>query len=322
MKSIELKRQKTKNEKESAENQAAALCDAHAHIGSRRELLLRRKQGIRSLICAVNPKEAAQLEELSARPELSPVVIPSFGLHPWQSGEHSFCEMEPWLLKAPVIGEIGMDSVWCSVPLAVQERAFCAQLELASALKKPVVLHTKGQEKRIAGLIARYENTYLVHWYSGTEGLEEFIALGCYFSIGPDVFFNPSTRRAALLAPKNRLLTETDGCGAVKWAFENFLGAPGWTEEAKREKAKRLPGWRDIEGVLKNTLFETAALRLEKNASPFFFPETLADASGSQTECEDAAAEKDGSKSGFLQREARRLAAQAEENFFRFLASS
>lgn len=100
--------------------------------------------------------------------------------------------MEPWLLKASVIGEIGLDSVWCSVPLSVQEKAFCAQLELASAMKKPVVLHTKGQEKHIARLIRAYPNTYLVHWYSGEEGLSDFLDLDCYFTIGPDVFYQPA----------------------------------------------------------------------------------------------------------------------------------
>lgn len=41
-----------------------------------------------------------------------------------------------------------MDSVWCDVDLKIQKEVFEKQLQLAQALNKPVILHTKGQEKR------------------------------------------------------------------------------------------------------------------------------------------------------------------------------
>lgn len=227
-----------------------ALYDAHAHIGTTEELTLRKKQNILSLICATDPEEAKQLEELAADPSLSSVIRPAFGLHPWKADQISFLAMEPWLLKASVIGEIGLDSVWCSVPLSVQEKAFCAQLELASAMKKPVILHTKGQEKQIARLIRAYPNTYLVHWYSGGKGLSDFLDLDCYFTIGPDVFYQPAVQKAAVLAPENRLLVETDGCSAVKWAYEqaSFCKRP-------------LPPWNDIKAVLNHSIDTIASLR-------------------------------------------------------------
>lgn len=226
------------------------LYDAHAHVGSMEELTLRNKQNIFSLICASCPDEAKKLEELTGDPLLSPIICLTFGLHPWKAEQISFQEMEPWLLKAPVIGEIGMDSVWCSVPLSVQEKAFCSQLELASAMKKPVILHTKGQEIQIARLIKKYPNTYLVHWYSGEEGFSEFLDSDCYFTIGPDVFCNPSVQKAAVLAPENRILVETDGCSAVKWAYDQNHGCQG-----------QLPPWNDIAAVLKYSISITASLR-------------------------------------------------------------
>ena len=87
--------------------------------------------------------------------------------------------------ECPVIGEIGMDSVWCNVPLAVQEKVFTEQLAVAAQLDKPVILHTKGQEKRIASLIAGYPNTYLVHWYSDPVFPKSFLELDCYFLSAP-----------------------------------------------------------------------------------------------------------------------------------------
>ena len=268
------------------------LFDAHAHLGDEEELLSRKRENISSLVCAGTPEEAERLMLLCEHSPFSPILLPALGLHPWQAGNVSFRDMEPWLLKAPVIGEIGMDSVWCDVPLSKQEKVFCAQLELASALKKPVVLHTKGQEKKIAGLIRNYENTYLVHWYSGEEGLSEFLELDCYFTVGPDVFYNPSVQRAARLAPENRLLVETDGCSAVKWAYENFLGG-------ELSGTVSLPDWRDIRGVLEHSIRKTALLRAE--AQKGSLKETVPD-------------------KGFPEPLAERLAGIMEQNFLRFLS--
>lgn len=268
------------------------LFDAHAHLGDEEELLSRKRENIASLICAGTPEEAERLMLLCEHSPFSPILLPALGLHPWQAGNVSFRDMEPWLLEASVIGEIGMDSVWCDVPLPEQERAFCAQLELASALKKPVVLHTKGQEKKIAGLIRNYENTYLVHWYSGVEGLSEFLELDCYFTVGPDVFYNPPVQRAARLAPENRLLVETDGCPAVKWAYENF-------QAGEFSGQISLPDWRDVRGVLEHSIRKTALLRAKSQK------EFLEDA-GPDRNFPDAPAEH--------------LAGIMEQNFLRFLS--
>ncbi len=44
--------------------------------------------------------------------------------------------MLPLLKKAPIIGEIGMDSVWCDLDLNIQKEVFEKQrLQLAHALK-------------------------------------------------------------------------------------------------------------------------------------------------------------------------------------------
>ena len=197
------------------------LFDAHAHLGDEEEFLSRKRENISSLVCAGTPEEAERLMLLCEHSPFSPILLPALGLHPWQAGNVSFRDMEPWLLKAPVIGEIGMDSVWCDVPLSKQEKVFCAQLELASALKKPVVLHTKGQEKKIAGLIRNYENTYLVHWYSDNNGagMREYLGLDCYFTVGPDAGKSEAVKQVIKSVPLSRLLVETDGWPAVCWAL-------------------------------------------------------------------------------------------------------
>ncbi len=176
------------------------LCDAHAHLGNDTEWEERTGKGILSLICATGPEEAgklfSRLEWLKGR-----AVIPTAGLHPWYADQYTVQDMEPYIRRCPVVGEIGMDSVWCQVPLPVQERVFREQLAMACSLKKPVVLHTKGQEKAIASILKEYPNRYLVHWYSCEEYLEEYLALDCYFSVGPDAWWNPAVAQAARRAP-------------------------------------------------------------------------------------------------------------------------
>ena len=162
------------------------LCDAHAHLGNDTEWEERTGKGILSLICATGPEEAgklfSRLEWLKGR-----AVIPTAGLHPWYADQYTVQDMEPYIRRCPVVGEIGMDSVWCQVPLPIQERVFREQLAMACSLKKPVVLHTKGQEKAIASILKEYPNRYLVHWYSCEEysggvsgsGLLLFCGTGC-----------------------------------------------------------------------------------------------------------------------------------------------
>mgnify|MGYP000804677700 CR=1 FL=1 len=69
------------------------------------------------------------------------------------------------------------------------------------------------------------------------EYLEEYLALDCYFSVGPDAWWNPAVAQAARRVPRDRILVETDGLGAVQWAYENGpedgkRTAPGTVSEA------------------------------------------------------------------------------------------
>ena len=77
------------------------------------------------------------------------------------------------------------------------------------------------------------------------EYLEEYLALDCYFSVGPDVWWNPAVEQAARRVPRDRILVETDGLGAVQWAYENGpedgkRTAPGTVLEALENTVRRM----------------------------------------------------------------------------------
>lgn len=212
------------------------LVDAHAHYSGPAELPVRR--GMRTLFCGDRPETAARV--LALRSNAMPV---SCGLHPWYADRHALREMLPFIRQSDALGEIGLDSVWCDVDPARQLDALRRQLALAQALRLPVVLHTKGMERKIADEIAGRPLRALVHWYSCMEHLDAYIALGCWFTVGPDHAVNPAVRQVIRRVPPDRLLTETDGLEAVAWA----LGRPVSPDE--------------LPGVLRGELRAIAAAR-------------------------------------------------------------
>ena len=139
------------------------------------------------------------------------------------------------------------------------------QLQLAAEWKKPVVLHTKDQEREILELIRRYPNTYLVHWYSADHDLDGYLDLNCYFSIGPDVVWNPAVQQVARRVPENRILLETDGMDAVKWAWEEG-------EKRKTQDQKKMQNQQNGSIKVKDSLYATARMAAKLRNS---LPETL-----------------------------------------------
>lgn len=196
------------------------VTDAHAHVKTKAEALERIREGIPTMVCGTDPEDARWVMELCHMPEAEGILLPVFGLHSWYADQWKVEDMMPYLEKCQVIGEIGMDSLWCNVPLKRQKEVLEKQLQIAAEWKKPVVLHTKDQEREILESIKKYPNTYLVHWYSADHDLDGYLDLDCYFSVGPDVIWNPAVQQVAKRVPENRILLETDGMEAVKWAWE------------------------------------------------------------------------------------------------------
>lgn len=210
------------------------VIDMHAHLSlsetkdrvkMSQELEVRREQRIFTCFSAGTPGEWRQLEAYRSREEL----LVSFGIHPWYADRYTLEECREYLEQCDLIGEIGMDSVWCQVPERVQELQLEAQLQLAAELQKPVILHTKGKEKRISQILRGFPGKACVHWYSGSlEDLEAYLEQDCYFTLGPDTEALCSAehesqegqvrRRMLREIPAERLFVETDGLSAIAWA--------------------------------------------------------------------------------------------------------
>lgn len=191
------------------------LTDGHSHIKNTKVLDVLKACNVWTLGCAMDPKESEQLRQWAKTCDR---LIPTYGIHPWNAEKVAISEMTEYLQECCVIGEIGMDSVWCKVPLESQEKAFVAQLDIAQHRNVPVILHTKGQELEIANILKRYSIPALIHWYACDKHLERYLDMGCYFTIGPDIDTDVTVQEVAKHAPLDRILVETDGVDGVAWA--------------------------------------------------------------------------------------------------------
>src|SRR5262245_59352377 len=126
------------------------LFDAHNHLQDDRlaphlgNILdaLPKSGVIRMVVNGSCESDWPQVLELARR---SPLVIPSFGYHPWYVKERSPKWKEVLvrhLDSVPsAVGEIGLDKWIKDHDLAQQEEAFIWQLELATERNLPVSIH-------------------------------------------------------------------------------------------------------------------------------------------------------------------------------------
>lgn len=197
------------------------IYDLHSHINDISELETYLSQGIVPLI---NCRSAAGFMDykkfISETIYDTSDVLYSIGLHPHDADslEDRFSDKyEALIERAPLVGEIGMDSCWTKLDRKTQEKAFIYGLELAKKFDKPVILHTKGMEKEILDIISDFDLTYIVHWYGCRDYQEDYRDLGAYFTVGPAIFSDPDVEKLVSNVSLEKLLLETDGIDALKW---------------------------------------------------------------------------------------------------------
>ncbi|MEG2172035.1 MAG: TatD family hydrolase [Desulfovibrionaceae bacterium] len=114
------------------------------------------------------------------------------------------------------VGEIGLDYFWHDCPPEVQKAAFSAQLTLARAVERPVVIHSRdAHDDTLALLEAHGFIGYPLIWhcFGGDTALaHRIINNGWHISIPGPVTYpaNAALREAVKSIPLDRLLVETD----------------------------------------------------------------------------------------------------------------
>jgi TatD DNase family protein len=168
-----------------------------------------------------------------------PAVFASVGIHPQEAANASSEALDKMTRLALderciAIGEIGLDYYHFDNPdVPTQQEAFIAQMRLAAKLRKPILIHCRTSElampqaKEKFGAADAWEDLLtligehwtptglggIMHCFSGSvEQAERSLAAGFHLSFAGNLTYPKSQaiRDAAVLAPADRLLVETD----------------------------------------------------------------------------------------------------------------
>ena len=209
--------------------------DAHAHL-DRYDLL--GEQALGSALTEVTQHRILTISNSMDLPsywrnreisEKCSLVIPTFGVHPWNAPEHvdRLDELSEAIEQSPMLGEIGLDHCFVQDRSAypAQRRVLEFFLGAARDQSKIAIVHSKGAERDLLELLDQYDiPRVIVHWYSGPLDIfREMAARGVYLTVGIEVLYSEHIQAIAREIPSGQLLTETDNPGGPK----GFLGEPG-----------------------------------------------------------------------------------------------
>jgi TatD DNase family protein len=201
------------------------LIDAHVHLDQYGDRLTDALNEIaqQKIFTVATAMDAPSYSELRAIALRSPLILPTFGVHPKRAPQYAarLKDLSAFIEESPAIGEIGLDFHWEKDPstYASQKRVLEYFFAAAREQNKLVNLHTKGGEKEILRLLEKYQiRRAIIHWYSGPmDILRELINYGAYFTVGVEALFSQHIKAIAREIPERLLLTETDNPGGLKW---------------------------------------------------------------------------------------------------------
>ncbi|MFO7658503.1 MAG: TatD family hydrolase [Bacteroidales bacterium] len=146
----------------------------------------------------------------------------SVGLHPWNvntsnlSGDIGLVRNAAINPNVIAIGETGLDRK-INVPYIDQLKAFEQQLEIAEALKKPVIIHCVKAYDDIISIRKKFspDIPWIIHWFNASNQIAtELIKHNCYLSFGIMLFKENSKAFAVFKnLPDNKMFFETDDAG-------------------------------------------------------------------------------------------------------------
>lgn len=144
--------------------------------------------------------------------------------------------------KVVAVGEIGLDYHYDLSPRPVQRDVFAAQLKLAAAAGKPVVIHTREAWEDTAALLRKHwSGSGIMHCFTGgPDEAREALELGFHLSFGGIVTFPKAenVRESVRLTPDDRLLVETDAPYLAPVPHRGKRNEPAFLVETVRKLAE------------------------------------------------------------------------------------
>lgn len=145
----------------------------------------------------------------------------SAGLHPWYLNRMSVNECGDKLIELAsspyvlAIGEIGIDKA-IATPLKTQLDYFDAQLNIARAFQKPVIIHAVKSYNDLMPFLKKSRVPFIFHGFAGNEQqAKELLKYNCKLSFGRSVFEEKGQRVLSSI-PHDAFLLETDAMPALR----------------------------------------------------------------------------------------------------------
>ncbi len=204
------------------------LIDTHCHLFEERfandlDQVLRRaaEAGVRQIVAvgAFGPIDSDR--QTVALAERHDNVFAAIGVHPHDASDCDDARIAQLreLAQSPkvvAIGESGLDFHYMHSPSEAQEASLRRHLELAAELDRPIVIHCRNAEARLAAIVRESGLTPasgVIHCFTGdADAAREFLALGFYISFSGILTFKNAgaLREAARIIPDDRVMVETD----------------------------------------------------------------------------------------------------------------
>ena len=247
------------------------MIDSHTHLDScapdDAELVAEAEAaGVRRIL-TIGQDGATGRAALQAAEDF-PQVFAAIGHHPNHAtgfdGGH-LAELEALAAhdQCRAIGETGLDDFRDYAPRPDQERAFHAQIDLARATAKPLVIHTRAAEDdTIATLRDRAHGLdVILHCFSMPDRLDECLAEGWFISFAGNVTYPKATdlAEAAERVPDDRLLVETDAPYLTPQVVRKERNRPAFVTHTARFVAER-----------RGQTYEQLEAVVERNAARLF----------------------------------------------------
>jgi TatD DNase family protein len=205
------------------------MIDSHCHLDSAdfdddRDAAIERAlaAGVEHMMAIGTGNGPPDLEAGIRLAERHAAFYATVGIHPHDASKAGPADLDRMaaLLAHPkvlAVGEIGLDYHYDFSPRDVQKSVFIAQMDIATAARKPIVIHTREAWDDTIALLEQHWAPHaiggIMHCFSGgPEEARRAIELGFYLSFGGIVTFPKAldVQTAAKSAPRDRILIETD----------------------------------------------------------------------------------------------------------------
>jgi TatD DNase family protein len=266
------------------DDQRPIFVDSHAHLeveqfDADRSAVLQRAgdAGIKTILAIGSGTGPGSLDCAIRLAEQHEFIYATIGIHPHEAKlarDADFEEMTQLATRPKVIawGEIGLDYFYDHSPRDIQKQVFLKQMDLARAVKLPIVIHCRpsdhGEDAWEDCLKLLHEHWApsglggILHCFTGAwDHAKRALDMGFMISFAGNVTFPKAQpiRDAAKQVPLDRLLIETDSPFLAPVPHRGKRNEPSFVREAARQI-----------GEIRGLSTEAVGLQTAKNFYRFF----------------------------------------------------